>query len=181
MLIPLSEQYLDVILQWRNQESVRQFSFHQDVISRQEHYQWWEKLKNDPLRLWYLVQHHKVKHKSSHRIEHLIGVSGFVCEAAGSYGWWSFYLAPQADSYHRLSNWLSLQKQSLAHAFDELELTCLKCAVLAQNKAVLSMHKRFGFDPVCTYTGKIVQAGVEQDTRVVELELTRDKYRKNQE
>jgi len=141
MLIALSEPELETILLWRNQEEVRKFSFNDHIISREEHYRWWQKIKDDPSKQWMIYQH---DHKP-------LGVVNFYDINPEHEAYWGFYLSSELQDYEKLKVWLNLEKEAITYAFEQLRLPRLKCEIFRFNKAALFMHKRSGYQEIDTY------------------------------
>ena len=141
MLIPLQNKHLDMILSWRNQEEVRQYSFTDHIITRQEHDLWWERVSCDASRQWLLFC---PDNKPS-------GVVNFYDIRPAEEACWGFYLADTLEDYEKLKLWFLLEKTAIDYAGNVLSLKKLKCELFADNKAALFMHKRSGFQKIDTW------------------------------
>jgi hypothetical protein len=84
---------------------------------------------------------------------------------------WGFYLdiAGLTDRGELLSAWVSLERATVAYAFDVLDAKSLGGETLESNSAVVSLHRRFGFRVVRRYQRDV--DGVAQ--AVVWTELSR--------
>lgn len=141
MLIPLSESELETILVWRNQPEVRKNSLNDHIISKQEHLRWWQKIKDDPSKKWMIF----------HQENEPVGVINYYDIKPESESFWGFYLANKLLDDEKLKFWLSLEKEAIKYAFDELKLKKLKCEIFRFNKAALFMHKRSGYQEIDAY------------------------------
>lgn len=134
MLIPLRSENLDMILKWRNHPDVRKNSFNDKVISKEEHYRWWDKTRNDAAKRW-LLFHDEGKD---------IGVVNYY-DIDNVSAYWGFYLSDKLTNEDRLRYWILIEQQAPQYAFEVLGVSVLRCEVLEFNKATLLMHKRFGY------------------------------------
>ncbi|HEX8626778.1 MAG TPA: GNAT family N-acetyltransferase [Catenuloplanes sp.] len=156
----------DAVLRWRNHPKVRQASFTRRPISAPEHAAWWRRVSADPA-------HHLL-------IFEWQGVAAGVVTlheptpADGSAGW-AFYL--DVDGLQRigalLPAWVAAERAALGYAFDTAGLRVLRGEVLAENRPVLDLHRRFGFAVTGTHQRDI--DGVRHD--VLRVELTCDDRR----
>lgn len=141
MLIPLSDLELEIILEWRNQPEVRQFSFNEHIISLDEHLNWWKKIKHDPSKRWMIYDQEGQQ----------AGVVNYYDIKPGEEAFWGFYFSNQFEGYEMLKLWYALEKEAITYAFEELKIKKLKCEVFRFNKAALIMHKRIGYREIDTY------------------------------
>lgn len=132
------ESDLEKMLEWRNQEVNRSVMFTSHQISVQEHLSWWKKCSSDTTRLVLIFSHQGVE----------CGVAIFFDINAGlKSAHWGFYLdaVELVKENLMLQAWATLESDVLKYANDVLNLNKLTCQTLEKNKAVLMMHKRFGF------------------------------------
>jgi len=141
MLIPLQTKHLDMILPWRNQDNVRMNSFTDHIITRDEHYNWWYRIRHDASRQWLLFCPDKIPS----------GVVNFYDIKPDQEASWGFYLADTLKDHEKLRLWFLLEKTVVNYASDTLRLNSLKCELFASNKAALFMHKRSGFRKIDTW------------------------------
>jgi len=131
-LIPLSEEYLELALEWRNAESVRKNMYTSHVISLEEHKRWFEGIKDDATKRYFIVS-----------IEgELLGVVGFTeINNVMGIASWAFYASPKAPR----GTGSKMEFSALDYAFNELKLHKLRCEVLGFNQPVVKLHTKFGF------------------------------------
>ncbi|MCG9790049.1 UDP-4-amino-4,6-dideoxy-N-acetyl-beta-L-altrosamine N-acetyltransferase [Vibrio mediterranei] len=131
-LIPLSFDDLENILEWRNDPNIRSNMYTSHEISWEEHLAWFERLKEDSTKQYFVV---KIAGES-------VGVVGFSeINVVKGIATWAFYASPQAPR----GTGSLMEYFALEHAFSELNLHKLRCEVLGFNKTVVKLHKKFGF------------------------------------
>jgi UDP-4-amino-4,6-dideoxy-N-acetyl-beta-L-altrosamine N-acetyltransferase len=123
---------LSLILEWRNSPKVRKNMYSQHEITIKEHLKWWEKYqKSEDCK--YLIYENDSK------------PSGFVSfnsiDKIHKTAFWAFYSAPAAQK----GTGTKMEVLALDYCFSTLGLNKLYCEVLEFNKAVLGLHKKFGF------------------------------------
>lgn len=64
---------------------------------------------------------------------------------------WSFYLDVAGLGTRLLPAWMRLEKEAVEYAFGTLGLETLGGETLADNKQVLALHRRFGFQETRRY------------------------------
>lgn len=153
MLINLTDDNFEMIRQWRNQPQVRDFSFNDHIIDKQEHLNWWQKTKADPSKKW-MIYRPQGKY---------VGVVYYCDIKPKNEAFWGFYFAPDLEDYEKLKRWFALEQCAINYAFNELQLVALKCDVFSFNKAALVMHKRFGYQKIGCFSH------VKGEVQVLEL------------
>ncbi|WP_369076881.1 GNAT family N-acetyltransferase [Paractinoplanes ovalisporus] len=132
MLRPATYAERDMILPWRNHESVRAVSLTTHEIKPEEHAKWWENRWRDVL-----------------IYEDDRGTpAGVVIFNENT---WSFYLDSEGLGDRLLAAWMRLEKEAVDYAFGPLGLETLGGETLADNKQVLALHRRFGFKETRRY------------------------------
>lgn len=132
-LNPLTPADLELILPWRNAPTVRCAMFHHNEITLNEHCAWFEGLRQDPCRRWYLYRD-------------MTGIAQGVVyftdiDTAKGTAFWGFYTRPEAPS----GTGLPMLTQALDVAFNEIGLNKLSTKVLVDNLRSLHLHKKIGF------------------------------------
>ncbi|RPA50719.1 UDP-4-amino-4,6-dideoxy-N-acetyl-beta-L-altrosamine N-acetyltransferase [Shewanella vesiculosa] len=131
-LLPLSSDYLDLVLEWRNMPEVRKNMYTSHVISKKEHYEWFERIKCDATKAYFIFE---LDGKPS-------GLIGFVDINHNNHSaTWAFYSGNTATR----GVGSLMEVTALNYAFDNLELHKLSCEVLEFNHSVIKFHKKFGF------------------------------------
>ncbi|MEV6692318.1 GNAT family N-acetyltransferase [Micromonospora sp. NPDC051196] len=139
MLRNATEDDVNLMLSWRNQDNNRQVSKTHHVITADEHARWWAATRSDPARrvLIYL-----------HGYTPCGVVTFFDLRFDGSRtGSWGFYLDADglAERGETLTAWTGVMQAAVEHAFDVLDLDRLDGEVLAHNTVVRQMNRRFRF------------------------------------
>ena len=131
-LVPLNDDTVDIILEWRNSSKIRKFMFTHHIISKKEHYIWYEKIKNDPTTKVFTFNFKNVP----------IGVISFYnIDSTHKTTYWSFY---SGDTSERGRGTL-MECYAINFAFNELGVEKLCCEVLSNNFPVVSFHRKHGF------------------------------------
>ena len=128
------ENLLDQILRWRNDDGIRRYMYQDQIISSEQHRRWFESLKNNPTKKYWIM---RADGKPAGLVNLIsIDSNNKNCE-------WAFYIGePWAQ---KLGLGRIAEFHTLDHVFLDLGLEKLNCAVIDFNKAVVNMHKSFGF------------------------------------
>lgn len=132
-LTKLTENELDLILGWRNSANTRRVMFTNHEISREEHYEWYRRIKDDPLSLYLIFRDNSNNPKAVVCFKSL--------DAKQKTAFWGFYCSN--DAQPGIS--CAIELEALDFAFVNLGLRKLNCEVLAFNTAVLNLHRNAGF------------------------------------
>lgn len=127
----LSDDDLEMVLQWRNHDDIRKWMVNSDVITLSNHIAWFERNKNRTDRLFYMFEYRQRPQ----------GYLSFVAIPNSTAYEWGFYVKPDAEKGmgHLLGS------AALTLAFEELGLDKVFGQVLAFNEKSLSFHKKMGF------------------------------------
>lgn len=125
---------LEQILRWRNDEGIRRFMYQDKIITPEEHRTWFSSLPGNPTKKYWVM---RVDGKAA-GVVNIVNIDqrNKNCE-------WAFYIGEgwaQKLGLGRIAEF-----HILDHVFFNLHLEKLNCAVLDFNKAVVNMHKSFGF------------------------------------
>ena len=155
-----------MLLSWRNSPEVRKFMFTSQIITPEEHAEWFRKLQHNPDKHCYI-------HLNQHEVE-----DGFVAftrmESEKSCASWGFYLSPDAAP----GSGTPLGNAALTKAFGELQLTKLIAQVLVNNPRSIRFHEKMGFRPNIS---KKMQSSVSQGSpEVRHYYLTAGQWRSDQ-
>ena len=123
---------------WRNQELNRSVSGNSDVFSRVDHETWWTNMLHDESMKVFVFA-------TSESECGIVTFSNIDLEKKTAF--WGFYLDTESQVYQSnpMAIWFMLEKEAIELAKDLLNLKSLKCSVAKTNKAVLMVHKKFGF------------------------------------
>lgn len=131
-LIPMTDQHLQQVLDWRNEPRVRQNMYSQHVISFAEHEAWWKSTKDRVDRRYFIFETDGTE-------------AGFVSftdiDPEHGTASWAFFSAKNAPK----GTGTQMEKTALKMAFEDFGLRKLCCEVLDFNSRVVGFHERFGF------------------------------------
>ncbi|WP_018214833.1 GNAT family N-acetyltransferase [Salinispora vitiensis] len=139
---------LDRMRRWRNHPQVRGTSLTQHEISPEEHLAWWSAVREDSDRRVLIYLHEG----------HPAGVVAFTGVASPEKALtWGFYLDIEGleERGLLLPAWIGLQRAAIEHAFESLAAHTLGGETLADNRPVLALHRRFGFQIIRRYEREI--------------------------
>lgn len=127
------ENELDIMLAWRNEQKVRSNMYTQHIISREEHYSWWEKTKLRQDQRYYMYEYEGQP----------CGITSFNnIDLSNKNSAWAFYTSPSAPR----GSGAKMEFLMLDLAFITLGLHKLYCEVLEFNRPVITLHHKFGFE-----------------------------------
>lgn len=159
---------VNLMLSWRNQETNRQVSKTHHEITPAEHAAWWSRVRVDPTRKVLMYVREGVPS----------GVVSFFDLGTDRprTGSWGFYLDADglAERGETLPAWLEVMREAVDHAFDELELDRLTGEVLADNTVVRQMNRRFRFVEGTPET----QSADGREITVIPISLDRENRRR---
>lgn len=152
MLRPATDSDLEAILEWRNHPEVRRVSLTQHEITLEEHRGWWEKTRDDATRKVLIYE----------RDEAPSGVVTFFDIEGGS-AWWGYYLdnAGLDERGALFPAWITIQREAVKYARDELGVVELHGETLAANQAAVDFNSRQKFDEVERYHRDVAGQPVE--------------------
>ncbi|MQL51451.1 UDP-4-amino-4,6-dideoxy-N-acetyl-beta-L-altrosamine N-acetyltransferase [Desulfofundulus thermobenzoicus] len=132
----ITENDLELIRKWRNQDEIRNFMYTNHIISPEEHRKWYEKISNDPsVKYWIFSNDGKMK-------------NGLVClyniDAKNKSAFWGFYVGDLQTKGKGIGS--RVEFTILDHVFLVMDLNKLNCEVLSFNEVALNLHKKFGFE-----------------------------------
>lgn len=122
----------EMILKWRNQDSVRLNMYNHEMIDLDTHMKWFASiLKSDSCQYFIYEQNQKP-----------LGVLSFSeIDKENKKATWAFY---SGDTTVRGIG-SEMEQLALDYAFNKLDLNKLYCEVLEFNTTVISFHRKFGF------------------------------------
>ncbi|WP_199884012.1 UDP-4-amino-4,6-dideoxy-N-acetyl-beta-L-altrosamine N-acetyltransferase [Anaerosinus massiliensis] len=133
-LMPIDEQNLKLILQWRNAKRIRECMVNDEVITWQEHLQWFENLKtrNDREVLAFLVENRPV------------GIVSFIdIDRMHHHCHWGFYIgeenAPKGCG-------TIMAYYALSYAFEKYKVHKINSEVIDYNVKSINYHRSLGFE-----------------------------------
>ena len=151
-----------ILLQWRNSERVHANMYTDHLIEREEHDAWFDRALVTSNSRYFIFEY---------RTQPAGFVSFTNVDDRNERCSWAFYLGetdlPSATG-------AAVEFLALAYAFDEMAIRKLCCEVLAFNRGVIRMHKKFGFCEEGIASKHVLKCGAFQD--VVLLALFRDDW-----
>lgn len=129
----LEDHHTERMRQLRNLPEIRTHMYSSHEISREEHRDWLERVKHDDSTKVFGLIHEDT----------LIGMSSFQnYSEEHQRSSWAFYLDPSVQGRGMGA---ALEYRMLEMFFETLTGHKLSCEVLETNPAVISLHKKFGF------------------------------------
>ena len=129
----MSEADLEMVRTWRNSEQVRQNMYTDQLISEDEHTQWFAQVAHDERSCPLLFEYQ----------QRPVGFVSFShIDATHGTAQWAFYLG-ETQVARGLGS--TMEYLAIEYAFDTLHIRKLLCEVFVFNSTVIKMHKKFGF------------------------------------
>jgi UDP-4-amino-4,6-dideoxy-N-acetyl-beta-L-altrosamine N-acetyltransferase len=148
---------------WRNDPQVRRCMYTGHEISQEEHNAWFSRIQHDPTcRYWIIV--------CDGEDAGLLYLQDI--DAKNRHCYWGFYTSGADVRGKGVGNFAEFS--ILRYVFEELQFRKLCAEVLAFNKAVLNMHKKFGFVQEGVLRKHILKDGVFED--VVCISILREEW-----
>ncbi|KAB8135353.1 UDP-4-amino-4,6-dideoxy-N-acetyl-beta-L-altrosamine N-acetyltransferase [Gracilibacillus oryzae] len=130
----LTEEYLPIVLQWRNSDHVRFVMYNQDKISWEEHQSWFERISNNPA-------HRVFLYFAEQKPLGLVQISEINKNHKRCY--WGFYIgekdAPKGSG-------TKMGQLAIDKMFSDLQMNKICAEVMETNKISLAYHKKLGFE-----------------------------------
>ncbi|MDD4050946.1 MAG: UDP-4-amino-4,6-dideoxy-N-acetyl-beta-L-altrosamine N-acetyltransferase [candidate division Zixibacteria bacterium] len=140
-LRPMTENDLEMVLNWRNQPHIREMMYKDHVISREEHQLWFEKTKDNPASVYLILEYRGRP----------LGQTNFTkIDREASSCMWGFYIGE--DTRPRGTGTV-MGFLSLDYAFENVSLREVVGEVLEHNAKSHELFERLGF----TLTGRLPQ------------------------
>ncbi len=154
---------MEAIRKWRNHAEVRRVSLTQHAITADEHRSWWERTQEDPSTLVLIYERDGLA----------AGVITFF-DLKDRSAWWGYYLDNDGltERGTLFPAWISIQREAVRYARDELGLVELHGETLAANESAVAFNERQGFTEVERYTRDVAGrlCGVIHSRRTFEEE-----------
>ena len=122
----LSEEHLDEVLKWRNHPQVRNSMISSKVISKSDHYEWFNSIKDSQKNFWYMYQNSGIIYFNL--------IEDNIAE-------WGFYKSP----FEKKPIGLNMGYEGIEHAFKNLNLKTIIGLVLCENNKSCRFHEKLGF------------------------------------
>ncbi len=153
-------------LKWRNLPEIAKYMYTDHYITPEEHERWFRRISDDPgCRYWVIV---------CDGVD--VGLANiYNLDQQNQRCYWAFYVAGPTVRGKGVGSFV--EYSILHYVFDKLGLNKLCCEVLGFNKAVVNMHKKFGFQQEGMYREHIIKAGQPFD--VVALAMLHSEWEAN--
>jgi len=132
-LLPLTEEHLELILEWRNASSIREKMYHSHIISWEEHCAWFERVKGNETCKWFLY------HGENRSPEGVVGFTDINDRNRSAF--WGFYVTE--NSLPGVGT--KMGYEALEKVFKTYKLHKLNSEILAVNEKSIHYHEKLGF------------------------------------
>lgn len=153
---------LPIILEWRNQDSIRKYMYHYELIEWENHVNWFEKVSND----------NGIKNKIFEVNNLPVGVVTFVTKEE-SQAEWGFYIG---DQNAPKGSGMLLGELALDLAFHSLNIKKVYGEVIDFNQKSKIFHQNFGFTLEIILRDHYIRENNRYDVYV--YSLTKEYYKK---
>lgn len=133
----ISEIESEMIRKWRNDENVRKWMYTDHIISESEHRLFMISLAENKNNIYWLV-----KNNNSATDEYLGVLSFNRIDFKNKNSYFGMYANPDIK---KMGIGITLDKIAIQMAFEEMKLHTLKLEVIEENKFVILLHKKTGF------------------------------------
>ncbi|GAA0319205.1 GNAT family protein [Bacillus carboniphilus] len=132
-LMDIKETDLQLILDWRNQESIRKVMYNSDIILLDEHIRWFESLRKSEKAISKIFYYENIPFGVININQ--IDKTNKKCE-------WGFYIGNK-NAPRGMGTVLGFI--SLNYIFDDLSMRKVNAEVLSMNEKSISLHRKLGF------------------------------------
>lgn len=133
-LVPLAEEDIELVREWRNSPEVSQYMYTEDTISREQQEKWFRKIQQEETSKYWMIKYDNEK----------IGVANLAdIDKRNSKCFWGFYLGNSSIRGQGIG--AKIEFNVLSYVFEELKLNKLCGEVFSFNEKVVNMHEKFGF------------------------------------
>jgi len=138
---------LDLVLTWRNQKRIRQAMYTDHIISREEHYAWFERVSGQDESLHFVFEYEGKP----------IGVANVTdINRAANRCVWGFYIGAE-DVPRGVGSAMGFF--TLEHLFETLGFHKVIGEALAENEASIRYHLRLGFVQEGRFVEHVIKKG----------------------
>lgn len=142
----------EMVREWRNLPEIRKYMYTDHVITPEEHEVWFQRILHDPTcRYWVIACDGQD-----------VGVASlYAIDNTNRRCYWAFYVASSNLGGKGVGTFA--EYSVLKYVFDHLHLNKLCCEVLDFNRAVVRMHKSFGFVEEGVFRKHVIKNGEMHD------------------
>lgn len=161
-LIPLAEDDLELVRNWRNSPEVATYMYNEQQISEEQQKSWFRNIDTNRSVYW-LIEYEGKKLG-------LASINGIDRTLQSCY--WAFYLGDTSIRGAGIGG--KVEYKVIEHVFGTLNLNKLRCEVFVSNEKVIAMHEKFGFRREAYYREHCIKGDKKLD--VVGLALLRSEW-----
>lgn len=133
-LIPLKENDIELVREWRNSPEVSQYMYTDDFITKDQQEKWLDKINQEENSRYWIVKYEDQK----------IGLASITdIDRRNNKCFWGFYLGNTEIRGKGIG--AKIEYNVLKIVFDEMKLNKLCGEVFSFNEKVVKMHEKFGF------------------------------------
>ena len=133
-LVPLTEEDIELVREWRNSPEVSQYMYTEDTITKEQQEKWFKKVSQDETSKYWIIKYENQK----------LGVANLSeIDRRNNKCFWGFYLGN--SEIRGIGIGAKIEYNILNFVFSELKLNKLCGEVLSFNEKVVRMHEKFGF------------------------------------
>lgn len=151
----------DLVLEWRNQDFVRNNMYNNNIIDYDTHIAWLQRILSNESCKYFIYEKNSIP----------MGVVGFYgINIENKTASWAFYLG--SEKFRGAG--VEMEQLALNYAFNDLGLRKLYCEVLSFNFPVVDFHRRFGFNIEGIRKQDYIRDGIYYD--IYQLALLKNEY-----
>jgi UDP-4-amino-4,6-dideoxy-N-acetyl-beta-L-altrosamine N-acetyltransferase len=162
-LIPLKQDDIELVREWRNSNEVAQYMYTENHITKEQQQNWFESVSKRKDCIYWIIEYENKKLG-------LASITDINLNLQSCY--WAFYLGDTSVRGAGIGG--KIEFNVLKHVFDEIGLNKLRCEVFVNNDMVIKMHEKFGFRREAYYREHCIKGDVKLD--VVGLGLLKSEW-----
>ena len=133
-LVPIQQNDLEIIRNWRNSAEISQYMYTNDQISQQQQENWFKNIQTDVTQKLWMIEYDDQK----------IGVANlYNIKQNFKTCYWGFYLGNSSIRGAGIGS--KVEYNVLKYVLEEMNFNKLLCEVFISNESVIKMHEKFGF------------------------------------
>lgn len=133
-LVPLAEEDIELVREWRNSPEVSQYMYTGDIITKEQQANWFKKISKEETSKYWIILYDNKK----------MGMANLAdIDRRNSKCFWGFYLGNLKIRGQGIG--AKIEYNVLNYVFEELKLNKLCGEVFSFNEKVVQMHEKFGF------------------------------------
>ena len=157
-LVPLTEEDIELVREWRNSPEVSQYMYTEDIITKEQQEKWFKKICKEESCKYWIIKYDNNK----------IGVANLAdIDRRNSKCFWGFYLGNSNIRGQGIG--AKIEYNVLNFVFEEMKLNKLCGEVFSFNEKVVKMHEKFGFRREGYLRSHILKNGKFHDVVIIGL------------